>query len=351
MLFAERSVALYARVGRGSPQLAHGRYALSEALSAAGRPAEALRELLQALPLFEEDRQRLWAGRTRCRMAQAMVALIRPGEAVTAAEDAAKRLLVPGGERWRADALTALGHAETALGRKRGAQAHWREALAVHEAFGAPEARELRALLRDKPASPTAGRRRPGLSRTADTARTGTALRDLTAAVRTLTDQLRLQTADKEPGREPPGPPASLHTLDTIESELAATLADFTPTSRPPRADLHRIRTSLETLTSPQALPTPSPPPPSRHGGPRTRAAYRSVGRRGHAQAGWRGGWLSGARGVAIFLTTNLAGLRPEWRAMDRLRGPGVRERHLGAGVRERHPGAGDRAVGSDLIK
>lgn len=258
VLFAERSVALHHRVGRGSPRLAHGRYALSEALLAAGRPAEALRELLQALPLFEEDRQRLWAGRTRCRMAEAMVALIRPGEAVTAAEDAAKRLLVPGGERWRADALTALGHAETALGRKRGAQAHWREALAVHEAFGAPEARELRALLRDKPASPTAGRRRPGVSRTADTARTGTALRDLTAAVGTLTDQLRLQTTDEEPGREPPGLPASLHSLDTIESELAATLADFTRMARLPRADLHRLRTSLETLTSPQALPTPS---------------------------------------------------------------------------------------------
>ncbi|MEI5134373.1 SAV_2336 N-terminal domain-related protein [Streptomyces libani] len=120
VLFAERSVALHHRVGRGSPRLAHGRYALAEALSAAGRPAEALRELLQALPLFEEDRQRLWAGRTRCRMAEAMVALIRPGEAVTAAEDAAKRLLVPGGERWRADALTALGHARDRPGPQTG---------------------------------------------------------------------------------------------------------------------------------------------------------------------------------------------------------------------------------------
>ncbi|MGW2012722.1 SAV_2336 N-terminal domain-related protein [Streptomyces nigrescens] len=260
VLFAERSVALHHRVGRGSPRLAHGRYALAEALSAAGRPAEALRELLQALPLFEEDRQRLWAGRTRCRMAEAMVALIRPGEAVTAAEDAAKRLLVPGGERWRADALTALGHAETALGRKQGAQAHWREALAVHEAFGAPEARTLRALLRDKTGTPTTGPRRPGPSRTADTARTGTALRDLTAAVRTLTDQLRLQPADEKPGQNLSGRPTPLPALDTLEAELTTTLADFTPTTHLPRPDLHRLRTSLESLTSPEALPTPSSP-------------------------------------------------------------------------------------------
>uniref|UniRef100_UPI0011DF6088 AAA family ATPase n=1 Tax=Streptomyces sp. WAC01526 TaxID=2588709 RepID=UPI0011DF6088 len=207
VLFAERSVGLHRRLADGTARLAHGRYALSEALSAAGRHADALRELFQALPLFEEDRQRLWAGRTRCRTAEAMAALIRPGEAVTAAEDAAKRLLVPGGERWRADALTALGHAETALGRKQGAQAHWREALAVHEAFGAPEARTLRALLRDKTGTPTTGPRRPGLSRTADTARTGTALRDLTAAVRTLTDQLRLQPADEKPGQDLSGRP------------------------------------------------------------------------------------------------------------------------------------------------
>jgi MFS family permease len=32
------------------------------------------------------------------------------------------------------------------------------------------------------------------------------------------------------------------------------------------------------------------------------------------------------AGGAAYFLTTNLTGLRPEWRQMDRLRGPGARE-------------------------
>ncbi|GFE14215.1 hypothetical protein Sgleb_22620 [Streptomyces glebosus] len=262
VLFAERSVGVHRRLADGTARLAHGRYALSEALSAAGRHTEALRELFQALPLFEEDRQRLWAARTRCRTAEAMVALIRPGEAVTAAEDAAKRLLVPGGERWRADALTALGHAETALGRKQSAQAHWREALAVHEEFGTPGAHTLRALLRDKEDTPTTGPRRPGPSRTADLARTGTTLRDLTAALRTLTDHLRLQPPTDKPDDHPSGPPTPLHTLaslDTIESELTTTLTDFPHHIRPPRTTLHHLRTSLESLTSPQSFPTPSP--------------------------------------------------------------------------------------------
>ncbi|MGW3010611.1 SAV_2336 N-terminal domain-related protein [Streptomyces sp. NPDC001219] len=248
VLFAERSVGVHRRLAEGSVRLAHGRYALAEALSAAGRHADALRELFQALPLFEEDRQRLWAGRTRCRTAEAMVALIRPGEAVTAAEDAARRLLVPGGERWRADALTALGHAETALGRSQSTQAHWREALAVHEAFGTPEADTLRALLRDRTEAPPPGPRRPGLSRTADVARTGTTLRDLTAAVRTLTDQLRLHTPDEA---------STLPALDALHTELTTTLTDFTHTPRPPRTDLHRLRTTLESLTAPESLPNP----------------------------------------------------------------------------------------------
>ncbi|MGW8975594.1 SAV_2336 N-terminal domain-related protein [Streptomyces platensis] len=263
VLFAERSVGVHRRLADGTVRLAHGRYALAAALSAAGRHTEALRELFQALPLFEEDHQRLWAGRTRCRTAEAMVALIRPGEAVTAAEDAAKRLLVPGGERWRADALTALGHAETALGRKQSARAHWREALAVHEEFGAPGAHALRALLRDKDDAPTTGRtRRPGPSRTADLARTGTTLRDLTAALRTLTDHLRLQPPADKPDDHASGPPTPLHTLeplDTIESELTTTLTDFPHHTRPPHTTLHPLRTSLESLTSPQSLPTPSP--------------------------------------------------------------------------------------------
>lgn len=260
VLFAERSVGLHRDAAAGSPRLAHGHYAHAVALSSAGRPAGALRELSRALPLFEADRQRLWAGRTRCRMAEAMVALVRPAEAVTAAEDAAESLLVPGGERWRADALTAGGHARTALGRKQGARANWREALAVLEDFAAPQTAELRTLLREKPDPSPAGPHRPGLSRAAETARTGTALRDLTAAVRTLSDQLRLRL--RPPAEEGTGPrtadpatsPDALDALDALAAELDGHVREMERTGRTPRAGLSRLRAALESLTASDAL-------------------------------------------------------------------------------------------------
>ncbi|MFI2186237.1 SAV_2336 N-terminal domain-related protein [Streptomyces sioyaensis] len=247
LLFAERSVEIHRRDGDRSPRLAHSLYALSEALSSAGRHTEALRALFQALPLFEEDRQRLWVGRTRCRTAEATVALIRPAEAVSAAQDAAKRLLVPGGERWRADVLTALGHAETTLGRKQGARAHWREALAVYEAFGAPEADAVRALLRDRPGP--SGSRGADVSRTAETAATGTVLRDLTAAVGTLRDRLRLRPS-------PQG--ADFGDLGALEDELAAQLADFERTGRPSRDGFPRLCAALEEAVPSAAFARPA---------------------------------------------------------------------------------------------
>ncbi|MFE0189225.1 SAV_2336 N-terminal domain-related protein [Streptomyces sp. NPDC058989] len=252
LLFAERGVDIHRRGGDGSPRLAHGLYALSEALSSAGRHTEALRTLFQALPLFEEDHQRIWAGRTRCRMAEEMAALIRPNEAAAAGQDAAKRLLVPGGERWRADALTALGHAETALGRKQGARAHWRDALGVYEAFGAPEADGVRALLRDKPAGSVGGTRRPGASRTTDIAALGTVLRDLTAAVGVLGDRLRAKAAAQGP---------IVTALASLEAELARHTDEFARRGRPPRADFALLRTSLAEAASPEALPEPTRDP------------------------------------------------------------------------------------------
>ncbi|MFG2206217.1 SAV_2336 N-terminal domain-related protein [Streptomyces sp. NPDC048638] len=251
VLFAERGVAVHRRAGDGSPRLAHGLYALSEALSAAGRHTDALRCVFQALPLFEEDHQHLWAGRARCRAAEATAALIRPGEAASAAQDAAKRLLVPGGERWRADALAALGHAEAALGRKRGARTHWREALAVYEAFGAPEAAGVRALLRDKP-GPATGPGRAGVSRAADKSAAGTVLRDLAAAVGVLRDRLRLASGERAPA-------ATLADLGSLEAELLGRVADFARGGRLPHADRDRLRGALDTVTSKEALAGAAP--------------------------------------------------------------------------------------------
>ncbi|WP_433858377.1 SAV_2336 N-terminal domain-related protein [Streptomyces kronopolitis] len=271
VLFAERSVALHREAAAGSPRLAHGHYALGVALSSAGRPAGALRELSRALPLFDADRQRLWAGRTRCRMAEAMVALVRPAEAVSAAEDAADRLLVPGGERWRADALTAGGHARTALGHRQGARTDWCEALAVLEDFAAPQTAEVRALLRERPDPPRAGPRRPGLSRAAETARTGTVLRDLTAAVRTLGDQLRLRPpADGEPGA-----PAA---LDALAAELDGHVREMERTGRSPRTALPGLRATLESFTTSDALTAAEEAAADGEAG--TLAALRALGRR-----------------------------------------------------------------------
>ncbi|MFF4277280.1 SAV_2336 N-terminal domain-related protein [Streptomyces kronopolitis] len=286
VLFAERGVGLHRDAAAGSPRLAHGHYALAVALSSAGRPAGALRELSRALPLFDADHQRLWAGRTRCRMAEAMVALIRPAEAVSAAEDAAERLLVPGGERWRAAALTAAGHAHTALGHKKGARAQWQEALAALEDFAAPHTAELRTLLREKPDPPTAAAHRPGLSRAAETARTGTALRDLTAAVRTLGDQLRLRPpAAEQP--DTPGAPDTLDALDALAAELDGHVREMERTGRTPRAALPRLRAALESLTTSAALTTAEPEPGAAEGQAQTAetqgesvAALRALGRR-----------------------------------------------------------------------
>ncbi|MFJ9850018.1 SAV_2336 N-terminal domain-related protein [Streptomyces sp. NPDC101150] len=246
VLFAERSVGILRRAGDTAPRLALGLYALAEALSAAGRHTDALRALVEALPLFEEDRQHLWAGRTRCRTAAATAGLIRPGEAVSAAQDAAKRLLVPGGERWRADALAVLGHAETALGRTQDAQAHWREALAVYEEFGAPEAEDMRALLPDGAGLPTAGAGRPSVSRTAYTAATGTFLRDLAAAVGALRDRLRLEAA----GHGAASTLGTLASVEDLEAELIAQVDDFAPGRRPSAEDRKRLSASVETVAS-----------------------------------------------------------------------------------------------------
>ena len=241
-----------------------------------------------------------------------------------------------GGERWRADALTALGHAETALGRKRGAQAHWREALAVHEASASGGSRTARLLRTSRHGRRR--RRRPGLSRTADTARTGTALRDLTAAVRTLTDQLRLQTADKEPGREPPGPPASLHTLDTIES-------DSPPTGRsPPRPAPHAPTSTASARPwkhSPRPRPCrhPRPPPP--------RPPRRSANSGGVSIRRAAGARPSGPAGRVVErgpgsgdLPHDEPGRAAAGMACD---GPSARSRRPGKALRGRRPGKAPR--------
>ncbi|MFJ3866913.1 AfsR/SARP family transcriptional regulator [Streptomyces nigra] len=142
---ARRGVSIYDQLGL-TVRLANGRLALGIALTAAGRHAEALKELEEALRLFQENRQRLWEGTANFRMAEAYMAGGRPAMAAQHAERALA-LRVIGGDWMRANVLTTLGRALQQIGQTDRARACWREALSIHEEAGAAEAEQVRALL------------------------------------------------------------------------------------------------------------------------------------------------------------------------------------------------------------
>lgn len=136
---------IYDRIGH-TLRLANARYALGIALTEAGRHADALEQLLEALERFEANRQRLWEGTTYFRIAQAHLSARRPARAAQHAEQALAIGCI-GGDRTRANVLITLGRALSALGQADRARACWREALTLHEQTGAAEAEEVRRLL------------------------------------------------------------------------------------------------------------------------------------------------------------------------------------------------------------
>ncbi|MGW4030657.1 AfsR/SARP family transcriptional regulator [Streptomyces sp. NPDC004838] len=142
---AEQGVQLYECIGH-TLRLANGRYALGIALTQAGRHKEALEQLLEALELFETNRQRLWEGTTHFRIAQVHFAARRAARAAQHAEQALAIGFI-GGDRIRGNVLITLGQALAALGQADRARACWRQALALHTESGAPEAEEARRLL------------------------------------------------------------------------------------------------------------------------------------------------------------------------------------------------------------
>ncbi|GAA4914826.1 BTAD domain-containing putative transcriptional regulator [Streptomyces coeruleoprunus] len=142
---ARRGVAIYDELGLAL-RLANARYALGIVLTQSGRYAEALDELSRALGIFQESRQRLWEGTTHFRIAQVHLASDRPANAAQHAEQALGLGCI-GGDWMQANALTLLGRSLRSLGQLGRAQVCWREALAVFEASGAPEAEEVRGLL------------------------------------------------------------------------------------------------------------------------------------------------------------------------------------------------------------
>ncbi|OIJ92807.1 AfsR/SARP family transcriptional regulator [Streptomyces colonosanans] len=127
---------------------ANGRYALGLALTQSGKLAEATECLLQALQVFRDSRQRLWEGMTLFRLAELDLAAGRPAQAAPNAETALALLRGIGGEWRRGNVLTVLGRALNGIGQLDRAQVCWTEALQIFESLGAPEADEVRGLLK-----------------------------------------------------------------------------------------------------------------------------------------------------------------------------------------------------------
>ncbi|MFI8106004.1 AfsR/SARP family transcriptional regulator [Streptomyces sp. NPDC086023] len=143
---AERGLAIFKEMGLAL-RVANGRFALGIALTRAGRPADALEQLGEALRVFQENRQRLWEGTTNFRIAEAHLSAHRFALAAQHAERALALRCI-GGEWMRGNVLTTLGRALDSLGQADRARACWREALSIYEQTGAGEAAEVRALLR-----------------------------------------------------------------------------------------------------------------------------------------------------------------------------------------------------------
>ncbi|MEU4652619.1 BTAD domain-containing putative transcriptional regulator [Streptomyces sp. NPDC023723] len=144
---ARQGIAIYDRLGHAL-RGANGRYALGLALTGQGRLDAAVDRLTEALEVFRDSRQRLWEGMTLFRLAEARLAGRDPARAAALAEQALAVLRGDSGEWRRGNVLTVLGRALGALGQTGRARACLQEALTVFERLGAPEADEVRPLLR-----------------------------------------------------------------------------------------------------------------------------------------------------------------------------------------------------------
>ncbi|MER7000109.1 BTAD domain-containing putative transcriptional regulator [Streptomyces sp. NPDC000410] len=142
---AQQGVAIYDELGL-TLRLANARYALGIVLTQAGRAAEALEQLFDALQVFNDTRQRLWEGTTHFRIAQVHLSVRRSANAAQHAEQALATGCI-GGDWMQANALTLLGKSLHSLGQVDRARACWREALTIYEESGGPEADEVRGLL------------------------------------------------------------------------------------------------------------------------------------------------------------------------------------------------------------
>ncbi|WP_406415401.1 BTAD domain-containing putative transcriptional regulator [Streptomyces sp. NBC_01614] len=127
---------------------ANGRYALGLALTQSGQHEQAADRLGEALEVFRDSRQRLWEGMSLFRLAELDLVARRPAQAATNAELALTLLRGIGGEWRRGNVLTVLGRALKGIGQSGRAQVCWHEALEIFDGLKAPEAEEVRALLK-----------------------------------------------------------------------------------------------------------------------------------------------------------------------------------------------------------
>ncbi|MEU0382843.1 AfsR/SARP family transcriptional regulator [Streptomyces chartreusis] len=145
---AQRSISIYDDMGNAM-RGANGRYTLALALTETGETAAASEQLLQALTVFKDSRQRLWEGMCLFRLAEVDLAARRPAQAAANAERALNILRGIGGEWRRANVLTVLGRALADIGQQDRAAVMWQEARTLLEELGSPEAEPVRTLLGD----------------------------------------------------------------------------------------------------------------------------------------------------------------------------------------------------------
>ncbi|WEV25185.1 BTAD domain-containing putative transcriptional regulator [Streptomyces sp. 71268] len=134
--------------GRGLA-VAHASHALGCALTADGRPSDALPALQRALDLFAGAGRYVAEASTRARIAEARLATGDAGTAVELANQAVATFDRHGGDWRRADALVVLGRAMRRQGRPRGAVTCWVQAFDVYQTLGAREADTVADLLAD----------------------------------------------------------------------------------------------------------------------------------------------------------------------------------------------------------
>jgi DNA-binding SARP family transcriptional activator/tetratricopeptide (TPR) repeat protein len=144
---AERGLAIFTEIGSGAG-VARARYHLGIVLSRVGRLTEAVVHHAECLEFFRASKQRVWEQRVCCRLAETFIAAERFSDAARHAEQAltvSKEIGHPYGE---AQSLAVLGRALIGLGSTRRSGDALRRAHDIFSRLGAPEAEDLRALLK-----------------------------------------------------------------------------------------------------------------------------------------------------------------------------------------------------------